>query len=77
MTYSKASSDYSNVTENVLSADERMIGRLEPSAGEGKHFFDKPREITWCMKSAFLRVGDRGLEVESEWEYNDTRRKRY
>jgi hypothetical protein len=63
--------------ENVLSPDGTMIGRPEPSASEGKHFFDKPRGITWCMKSAFLRAEDRRLEVESEREYKDAKRKRY
>jgi hypothetical protein len=65
------------MTENVLSADGTMIGRPEPSASEGKHFFDKPRGITWCIKSALLGVGDRRLDVDSEREYNDTKRKRY
>ena len=60
-TDSRVGFDYLN--KNVFSANGTMLGRPASSASEGKHFFDKPRVITWCMKSAFLGVGNRRLKV--------------
>jgi hypothetical protein len=70
---SKAGSDYSNMSENVLLADETMVGRPESAVNEGRHFFDKPRGITWCMELVFLGLVTRGLKAN---EYNDSKRKK-
>lgn len=34
---------------SALSADGPVLGGPEFSANEGKHFFDEPRAIAWCI----------------------------